>query len=787
MTRTMPFRRSLLPLWVALALTGCASDLARREGQSLIDEGRYEEGLAKLNAAAAQSPNEPSYRATVVLQQERVVATLLAKSDSARLAGEYGLAAEGYARVLRLSPRNSRAQEGLRALDQRRNQQDMFKQAQAAFRRGDLELAEKQLTAVLALDPNAEDALTLRKDLEAQRARNANPYPRLKTKFSRPVSLEFREANLKMILDVLSRTTGINFIVDKDVKPDLKATIFVKQVPVEDALELLLSQSQLEKKVVNDNTVVIYPYTPAKIKEYQDWAIRTFFITNMDVKQAQNLIKTMLKTKDVFIDEKLNILTMRDSPDAIRLAEKLLLAQDQPEPEVVLEVELLDVSRDRFLDLGIQWPSTFTVLAPDGTAARLLSDLRGGRDSDRIAIDRSVQARAKSTDNDVNTLASPRIRVRNKEKAKIHIGDRIPIVNATSIPSTQGPVITETVQYLDTGIKLEVEPMVYQNDEVAIKVGLEVSDSQDAGRTNTGTSLVRIKTSNAATVLRLKNGETQILAGLIRNDHSANGDQIPGLGQIPVVGRLFGQHDDTWKKRELVLSITPRIVRNLPYMAPHLLEYASGTEATLRARPLSLQDGVGEAIALTAPAGITNPGGTPPVQSVAGRGTSVTASAGVATTVAPGTAGTSPASGAPPDLSLALEGLRELKVGEEATLMLKIKADRPLLSTALQIGFDPKAVNILEVTEGPLMRQDGAQTTFSARTDESAGRVFIGLARAGNVGISGEGALLQLRVKGVAATQAAPIKVVVFSGIGPGNRIQSAALPNPLELAVVEP
>ena len=132
--------------------------------------------------------------------------------------------------------------------------------------------------------------------------------------------------------------------------------------------------------------MVVYPYTPAKIKEYQDWAIRTFFITNMDVKQAQNLIKTMLKTKDVFIDEKLNVLTMRDSPDAIRLAEKLLLAQDQPEPEVVLEVELLDVSRDRFLDLGIQWPSTFTVLAPDGTAARLLSDLRGGRDSDRRRV-----------------------------------------------------------------------------------------------------------------------------------------------------------------------------------------------------------------------------------------------------------------------------------------------------------------------------------------------------------------------------------------------------------------
>jgi general secretion pathway protein D len=786
-TRTTTFRRSLLSLSLALALAGCASDLARREAQNLIDEGRYEEGLAKLNAAAAQSPDDPNLRAGIALQQDRVVATLLSKADSARLAGDYPLAAEGYQRVLRLSPRNSRALDGLRTLDQRRNQGEMLKQAQAAFRRGDLELAEKQLAAVLALDPRAEDALTLRRDIEAQRARTANPYPRLKTKFSRPVSLEFRDANLKMILDVLSRTTGINFIVDKDVKPDLKATIFVKQVPVEDALELLLSQSQLEKKIINDNTVVVYPYTPAKIKDYQDWAIRTFFITNMDVKQAQNLIKTMLKTKDVFIDEKLNALTMRDSPDAIRLAEKLLLAQDQPEAEVVLEVELLDVSRDRFLDLGIQWPSTFTVLAPDATAAKLLSDLRGGRDSNRIGIDRSIEARARSTDNDINTLASPRIRVRNKEKAKIHIGDRIPIVNATSIPSTQGPVITETVQYLDTGIKLEVEPTVYQNDEVAIKVGLEVSDSQDAGRTNSGTTLVRVKTSNAATVLRLKNGETQILAGLIRNDHSANADQIPGLGQIPAVGRLFGQHDDKWTKRELVLSITPRIVRNLPYMAPHLLEYTSGTEGILRARPLSLQEGDGEAIALSAPPGISSAAAPAPARSAPAGSSAAIAAPDATPGATPSAAGTPPAAGAPSDLSLALEGLNKLKVGEEATLVLKVKADKPLLSTALQIGFDPKAVSILEVTEGPLMRQDGNETTFSARTDESAGRVFIGLARTGRVGVTGEGALLQLRVKGVAASQAAPIKVVVFSGIGPGNRIQSAALPNPLELAVVEP
>src|SRR5512140_1640607 len=788
-TITTRHRRWLLSpfaIALALALAGCASDVALREGQTLIDQGRYEEGLARLNAAAAQSPNEPSYRAAIALEQERAIGTLLAGADRARLAGDYAGAAQAYQRVLGLSPRNARALEALRAIDQRGNLAEMQKQAQAAFARGDLELAEKQLAAVLALDPHAQDALALRKNIEAQRARAGSPYPRLKTKFSRPVTLEFRDANLKMILDVLSRTTAINFILDKDVKPDLKSTIFVKQVPVEDALDLLLSQSQLEKKVVNDTTVLIYPVTPAKIREYQDWVIRTFFVTNMDVKQAQNLIKTMLKTKDVFIDEKLNALTMRDSPDAVRLAEKLLQATDQPESEVVLEVELLDVSRDRFLDLGIQWPSQFTVLGPGGAAAALLADLKGPINGDRIGIDRSVQAKAKSVNNDINTLASPRIRVRNKEKAKIHIGDRIPIVSATSTPSTQGPVITESVTYLDTGIKLEVEPTVYQNDEVAIKVSLEVSDSQDAGRTNSGTTLVRLKTSNASTALRLKNGETQILAGLMRNDHSANADQVPGLGEVPGLGRLFGQHDDTWAKRELVLSITPRIVRNTPYLAPYQLEYVSGTEASLRARPLSLQDNSGDAVMLTAPPGTPAAPSAPAVSPVpvsAGRGAPVAAAVPAAAPAAT----TGPAAAAPGGLSLAWLGTSQTKVGEETTLTLNVKADQPLVSTALQIGFDPKVMKILDVSEGPALRQDGAQTTFSARTDESAGRVFVAVARPGGTGTAGEGALLQLRVAGVAAAQSTPLQVVVFSGIGPGNQIQSAVLPPALAMQITEP
>ena len=755
-------QRWRLCVGLVILLAGCAMPAAYREGQEMIDQGRYEEGLHKLADAVAEAPDQPKLKATLALQQDRVIATLLSRAGNARTAGKHGEAEEQYRRVLGIDPKNARAIEGLKVLEQRRNLEEMQNQAQAAFKRGDIELAEKRLQGVLALDSRYDPALALRKEIEGQRARSS-PYPQLRTSFARPVSLEFRDANLKMILDVLSRTTGINFIVDKEVKPDLKATIFVRQVPVEDALELLLTQSQLEKKVINDNTVVIYSGTPAKQKEYQEWAIRTFFITNMDVKQAQNLVKTILKTKDTVIDEKLNILTMRDTPEAIRLAEKLFQAQDQPEPEVVLEVELLDVSRDRFLDLGIQWPSTFSVLAPGGGAVKLLSDLRFSGEKDRVSVDRSVELKAKATDNDINTLASPRIRVRNKEKAKIHIGDRIPIVNATSTPSTQGPVITESVQYLETGIKLEVEPVIYQTDEVSIKISLEVSDSQDAGKTSSGTSLIRVKTSNAATVLRLKDGETQILAGLIRNDQTANSDHIPGLGNIPVAGRLFGKNDDSWKKRELVLSITPRIVRSVPYVSPQMLEFSSGTEGNLRARPISMQHNGSDALTLTAPPGSSGASNTRP-------------------TTTPGA--TPAATSKPQTMTLTLEGSEELKVGEESLINLHIKADQPLLSSALQLGYDPKAIKIVEISEGNLMKRDGNQTTFSTRMDENSGRIFVGLSRAGNNGATGEGELIQLKVKGLAPA-ASSLKIVVFSGMGPGNTLHSPALPTPLSMTVV--
>jgi general secretion pathway protein D len=356
---------------------------------------------------------------------------------------------------------------------------------------------------------------------------------------------------------VLSQVAGLNFIFDKDLRPDMKATIFVRDVRIEDAVELLLEQNQLRQKMVNDNTLLIYPDSPQKTKDYQELVMRTFYLTSIDANTALNMVKTMLKTRDVFVDERLNTLTMRDTGDAIRMAEKLLQSQDQSNPEVVLEVEVMEVATSRILDLGLQWPNTFGVLNSDGKAVSVLDQLKG-IDSSRISISPSPQAKINAQDKDINTLASPVIRVSNREQARIHIGQRVPIISATSVPSTQGPVITESVTYLDVGLKLEVQPTVHLNNEVAIKVALEVSNATPLEPTRQGTIPVQVDTRNAQTSLRLHDGETQILAGLMRNDHNASGNKIPGLGDIPGLGRLFGSNKDDMSKSELVLAITPR-------------------------------------------------------------------------------------------------------------------------------------------------------------------------------------------------------------------------------------
>jgi general secretion pathway protein D len=324
----------------------------------------------------------------------------------------------------------------------------------------------------------------------------------------------------------------------------------------------------------------------AKQKEYQEMTVKTFYLANAEAKGIANTLKTILKSRDVVVDEKLNLVILRDSPEAVKLATQLVQLQDVPEPEVVLDVEVLEVQRNRLLDLGVDWPTSLA-FAPLTTAASgpLTIDQLRGLNGGNIGVSGvSATVTAKKTDGDANTLAAPRIRVRNKEKAKVVIGDKLPTIT-TTISSGVGGFASESVNYVDVGLTLNVEPTIYLNNEIAIRISLEASTLVDTVTTKSGTTAYRIGTRSASTMLQLKDGENQVLAGLIKNDDRSSATHLPGLGDLPIVGRLFGSRQDTRDKTEVVLSITPHLVRNIQRPAANVAEFSAGTEASFRRRP----------------------------------------------------------------------------------------------------------------------------------------------------------------------------------------------------------
>ncbi len=574
---------------VLILAAGCAAQTARDEGRRLVEQGRTEEGIRRLEQGVKANPHDTELLNYYARTRDLYVTQLLYEGEKARMLGRSDEAIAAFRRALEFSAGNARAQAGLEAVGAEQKQRAAVAQAQALFDGGSAEQALEILKKVLGGNPSQKDALALQRRIEESRTRSVAAAPQLKPEFRKPVTLEFRDALLKSIFEVLSRTSGINFVFDRDVRPDLKATIYVRDTTIEDAVIFLLVTNQLEKKVLNENTILIYPNLPNKVRDYQELVVKSFYLGNADVKQTLNMIKTVVKTRDVFIDERLNLLVMRDTPEAIRLAEKLIAAQDLAEPEVILELEVLEVTRSKMQNLGLQYPTQIAagIEGAAGPGQATLAELQN-YSSDMVTVtvtDPAIVMNLKRQDSDTNLLANPRIRVKNREKAKVHIGDRLPVITTTS---TANVGVSESVQYLDIGLKLDVEPNVYLDDQVAIKVGLEVSNVVQEIRTLGGTVTYRIGTRNTATVLRVANGETQVLAGLIQDEDRRTADKVPGLGDLPMLGRLFTNNNDNRTKTEIVLLITPYVVRNLDRPAPSALVVDSGTEGSLGAAPLRL-------------------------------------------------------------------------------------------------------------------------------------------------------------------------------------------------------
>jgi general secretion pathway protein D len=574
-----------LALVLALALAACATtpsavDEARRQ----FDSGRGEQALAVLQKAAQAKPDDPLVRSEYFRMRDILVAQWLAQAETLRQAGQFDTAEALYRRIQTHDPGNARAASGLAQIETDRRHRMLVAQAEQLVRGGKYREAQDALRPVLTENPQQRDARRLQRAIDDKLVAPVIVSVQLRPSTTKPISIELREVTVRNVFEVLTRASGINFVFDRDVRSDQRTTILLREASIEEAIRMVLLTNQLEQKVLNENTVFVFPHTPQKLREYQELVVKGFYLANADVKQTANMIRTLVKTRDLFIDEKINLLVIKDTPAAIRLAERLIAAQDIAEPEVMLEVEVLEVGANRLQELGIRFPDSLaiSVQGAAGTPGTVTLSEWQNRTNDMWLLSFTNPLflfSLRQQDGAASVLANPRIRVKNKEKARVHIGDRVPVITTTA--AATGGFVSESVTYLDVGLKLEVEPVIYLEDEVGIKVGLEVSNIvREVRAAATGSLTYQIGTRNAATNLRLRDGETQVLAGLISTEDRRSASRVPGLGELPVAGRLFSHSTDTNNRTEIVLLITPRVVRTLARPEAGSVEFAAGTEAS---------------------------------------------------------------------------------------------------------------------------------------------------------------------------------------------------------------
>ncbi|MDT7849639.1 type II and III secretion system protein [Methylophilus sp. VKM B-3414] len=571
--------------WQAAEKNG---DAALEQARLYAARGQDDEAIRLLQPLVEANPRQPQYKNWLSLLQEKKLQKQLQEADSLLQAKQYDAAMTAYEQVLQAAPNNRAASDGLQKVTQARQHDQQLMQVKSAIAAEDWAGAEFGLRTVLAEQPAQPEARQLFEQLEQKKNERSSVVRPLQSSLKKKVTLELKNAPIKQAFEYLGKAGDLNFSFDQELSDGIRVNVLLRDTPIEQALEVILTSHQLGKKILNSNTLLIYPQSRAA--QYEELFVRSFYLTHMDAKRALNMMKTVLRASDVYMDEKLNTLVIRDTLDRIKVAEKLIASQDLNEPEVMLEVEVMEINRRNLENLGIQYPSQIGVGVQGNAAGSTsgtqpqagkltLTELRNfnGKLGVFSINDPAVVLNLLHQDTDTNLLASPKIRVKNRDRAKIHVGDKIPVL--TSVASAQG-FVSQNVNYIEVGIKLDVEPVIQMQDQVSIKVGMEVSNITDQVTTSSGVLAYTIGSRNANTTLQLRNNETQILAGLFRDDEQRTQRKVPGLANLPLIGRLFSNNNQDKRKNEIVLLITPRIMHNLsPANAVYSL-IPSGVAAT---------------------------------------------------------------------------------------------------------------------------------------------------------------------------------------------------------------
>ena len=478
-------------------------------------------------------------------------------------------------------PGQAKLQQAMGMALARKESGSLYQEGLSLREAGRMEEAARQFQRSLDNWPDHKEAKAALAELRRQQEEKLSEGLALTSKA--PITLNFRQTDLKQAFEFLARAFGVNVIFDDAIK-SVPVTLFAKDVRFEQGLNLLLATSKTFYKRIGTNTILVAPDTKEKRGQYEDHLVRTFHMNSVRAKEMADILRGLVSIKKIIINEQLNTVTVRDTEEVIKLAERIVENNDRKPAEIILDVEILEVNRSKTERLGLDFGTyAFTWSVPPANQIPVSSLNRSYISANAMLTVPPVTFRFFKQDVDAKTLANPKIRVLNGRVAKIHIGDRVPLRAATIVDAT-GQTRT-TFDYKDIGIRLAVEPTVNLDNSSLVKLGLEVSALGE----NLGTAnepAFRIGTRNAETFMVLRDGETAILGGLIQDAERTNRVKVPGLGDVPALGAVFTSYDDSTSRTDVLLTITPRVVRGWDLPSPAMREFYSGSENVYSDKPL---------------------------------------------------------------------------------------------------------------------------------------------------------------------------------------------------------
>jgi general secretion pathway protein D len=739
----------LMTVFLTAALTSCAGSQAFQRGERFAHSGEWDLAVKEYREANRRNPRDIEYRSALLRAEETAANHHYKKAKSYLKERKLDQAITELQQAIYLNPTNAAIQSALRSVLDVKQAEEHYRASLTFIELGRLGDAMNELNQSVELDPdNAKyhDSLEkLRKDKT-----QVEPDEALTLASDKPITLNFKNTNIKDVFEFLSKLSGINILFDDEVKAQ-PVTVFVKDVSFQYAMNLLLSTNKLFMKKVSADTIIIIPKNKSKSDQYQDLMVRTFYINNAKSKEIVNLLRTMLDIKKVYVNEVLNSLTVRDTPEKLKLVEKVIAANDLKEAEIILDVEILEISRTNALKYGWNFtpgglsatasvqaaPSSTTAATSSGGIA--LSELRNLSKDNIFVTLPGVVVNLIKQDSDAQTLANPRVRVLNNKKATFHVGERIPIQTSVAQASTTSGYTTSTFDYKDVGIKLNIEPSVHLNNTVTLNMKLEISTLGDALNFGNGQVQYKFGTRTTESTINLRDGETVIIGGLIKDEERKSRFKIPILGDIPILGKLFASADDGTIKTDILMSITPNIVRGMELPDKDSQAFWSGTEQDYDTKPLFVTDGKSSKLT-------KKPLDKAAVlDSLANREAAAPASGETAKPVS----APSSTTGQPLTTPAAVMEIRpteaSVSIGQEARFDLLAGSMKDLYGAIVTLTYDPKVIEFKTASEGSLLKKDSQQTSFLFSNNIKGGTVDIYMTRIGDVGgVDGAGSLSTL-------------------------------------------